>query len=488
MAEIEFENIWARYGLRDSPYNVKALSLIGSFNIEDVFCGREEELKVLGNRIHSTESSRTLIVGEIGTGKTTFANYLRWLLTRKNVKETKFLTLVDEMKVRDDWDYNKFLRETLFEIYNSSKIFNWEAQGIKFKTLDVIKNNLDLFLTKDIGLKETEITISNHEEKIKKDIPSELLRSWFLQLCEEIKGYNKSFIFHYNNLEAIHPEKLGALFMSIKELIQIPNTHWFFLGPSDILSTIENKSQIHSIFHNHLMLEPLSEDEILKILKKRCNALKDKDVNYIKPYEDDTVKELHKKLNGNIRFIFKLLEDTTNCLSSVTCKATIQEINAIQEKEKRKILSRLNENQQKIIALLIERGEMTLTELSDGVDIKPQNLQKDLRELRGKTFIAFRDNPDDKRSKLVRLSQNTYLSFVFSQEKSVALMEYLIKTYTNEDDLVLDNCMGSGTTGVACKNLNRDFIGIEIDEKYFKIAKERINDALATDSAVGDKK
>ena len=60
-------------------------------------------------------------------------------------------------------------------------------------------------------------------------------------------------------------------------------------------------------------------------------------------------------------------------------------------------------------------------------------------------------------------------------QKPVALMEYLIKTYTNEDELVLDFTMGSGTTGVACKNLNRNFIGIELDEKYFTIASERIN-------------
>jgi site-specific DNA-methyltransferase (adenine-specific) len=59
-------------------------------------------------------------------------------------------------------------------------------------------------------------------------------------------------------------------------------------------------------------------------------------------------------------------------------------------------------------------------------------------------------------------------------QKPVALMEYLIKTYTNEGETVLDFTMGSGTTGLACKNLNRDFIGIEMDEKYFKIASERI--------------
>ena len=59
-------------------------------------------------------------------------------------------------------------------------------------------------------------------------------------------------------------------------------------------------------------------------------------------------------------------------------------------------------------------------------------------------------------------------------QKPVALFEYLIKTYTNEGETVLDNCMGSGTTGVACKNLNRKFIGIELDETYFNLAKERI--------------
>ena len=55
------------------------------------------------------------------------------------------------------------------------------------------------------------------------------------------------------------------------------------------------------------------------------------------------------------------------------------------------------------------------------------------------------------------------------------LLEYLIKTYTNENDTVLDFAMGSGSTGVACKNLSREFIGIELDKKYFDIAKDRIN-------------
>lgn len=62
-------------------------------------------------------------------------------------------------------------------------------------------------------------------------------------------------------------------------------------------------------------------------------------------------------------------------------------------------------------------------------------------------------------------------------QKPVPLLEWLIKTYTNEDDMVLDNCMGSGSTGVACLNTNRNFIGIEIEKKYYLIAKERISNA-----------
>lgn len=69
---------------------------------------------------------------------------------------------------------------------------------------------------------------------------------------------------------------------------------------------------------------------------------------------------------------------------------------------------------------------------------------------------------------------------VHPTQKPVALMEYLIKTYTNEGGTVLDNCMGSGTTGVACANTNRKFIGMELDRDYFRIARRRISEAYKT--------
>lgn len=115
--------------------------------------------------------------------------------------------------------------------------------------------------------------------------------------------------------------------------------------------------------------------------------------------------------------------------------------------------------------------------------------------------LTKREKPDSRKNKsninegLGHNSRNEYvseftnyprmLSLKFSRpfnntsphptQKPVLLMEYLIKTYTNEGETVLDFTMGSGTTGVACKNLNRHFIGFESDKEYFKIAEKRIN-------------
>ena len=83
-------------------------------------------------------------------------------------------------------------------------------------------------------------------------------------------------------------------------------------------------------------------------------------------------------------------------------------------------------------------------------------------------------NTDRFPRQLLTYSSDKQTCYLHPTQKPLELMEYLIKTYTNEGDTVLDFTMGSGTTGVACKKLNRNFIGIELDEKYFEIAKERM--------------
>ena len=93
---------------------------------------------------------------------------------------------------------------------------------------------------------------------------------------------------------------------------------------------------------------------------------------------------------------------------------------------------------------------------------------------KGGLGTVITDNKDGKRHPKTIQKFVRDKSGLHPTQKPVAMMEYFVKTYTNEGDIVLDCCMGSGSTGVACVNTNRNFIGIELDEKYFNIAKERL--------------
>ena len=86
--------------------------------------------------------------------------------------------------------------------------------------------------------------------------------------------------------------------------------------------------------------------------------------------------------------------------------------------------------------------------------------------------------PDERYPKhLIEFSNASQKDRLHPTQKPVGLLEYLIKTYTKESETVLDNCMGSGSTGIACLRTNRNFIGIELDDNYFEIAKKRIERA-----------
>lgn len=91
--------------------------------------------------------------------------------------------------------------------------------------------------------------------------------------------------------------------------------------------------------------------------------------------------------------------------------------------------------------------------------------------------LEYKDDGTRYPTQVLKFNRENSRTLLHPTQKPVELLEYLIKTYTNEGDLVLDNCMGSGSTGVACVNTHRDFIGIELNSEYFNIAQERIKES-----------
>lgn len=127
--------------------------------------------------------------------------------------------------------------------------------------------------------------------------------------------------------------------------------------------------------------------------------------------------------------------------------------------------------------------DMILTDLPYGTTQNSWDSNIDLKRLWKQYLLIIKENgcialfaqaPFDK-------EWDTQKSSLHPTQKPVAMLEYFIKTYTNEGDVVLDSCMGSGSTGIACKNTNRKFIGIEMDKNYFNIALNRLLQARRED-------
>lgn len=141
------------------------------------------------------------------------------------------------------------------------------------------------------------------------------------------------------------------------------------------------------------------------------------------------------------------------------------------------IISIFYKKQPKYIPQLRDKSDRDIKKMGNNIKLKEYNSEH--FNIKSQGNHEFRTIPKNKSYPINVLeyetTHNPNENIFHPTQKPVKLMEYLIKTYTNEGNLVLDNVMGSGTTGIACINLNRNFIGMELDKKYFEIAKKRID-------------
>ena len=133
------------------------------------------------------------------------------------------------------------------------------------------------------------------------------------------------------------------------------------------------------------------------------------------------------------------------------------------------------------IAVFYKRLPVYNPQFTKGKPLHSKGVNYKNKEIKNQNYGKFNHTDDNRKgstdkypTSIVRFQKPHPSKAIHPTEKSLELMEWLVKTYTNENDLVLDFTAGSFTTGVACKRLNRSFIGIELEEEYYKIGKERI--------------
>ena len=412
----ELKSVWPKYGLKESPFMTTPTRLLGVLPIEKVFSGREEETKKLMKIVVSSNSSRTLVIGDFGVGKTTFVNYVKWCLCMREKLRSRYVTPSSEIKIQPEWDATQFLLATLSSIYNASIIFKWKEEGMDLRIVKKIEEYVAIGTQKAM---QGTVGVFGAGYSETKSIPSaispEIYETLLNDFCSELINNGKQLILTYDNLENIEVNRLADFFKTIKDYIQIEGIHSIFVGPPQCLSALEKHTQVHSVFTQPIVLGPLTSQNVLDILKKRCETLKLKEGDYIPPYDEDTVKSMYERLN-NIRFTFKVLEDTTIFSEKqAPCKITMTDIKAVQDKEKKEILSRLTTQETKIISTLMGINEkINLSKLSKLTKIGTTNLRNPLTNLESKGLITIISSEEDKRIKYARLSDNTYLRLFYA--------------------------------------------------------------------------
>jgi len=409
--------VWGSYGLTQSPYDTSPLRRFGPLSI-DIFHGRTSEVQLLKRTIRASSSSRQVISGPIGVGKTSLGNYVTWELCTKR-EGSKYLTLNTEIRTDAQWTPNHFLMELLAHISHSDEIFGW-SDNYALKSIHEIRELVSV--TKDQA-RSASLGPVGGGIGTTRNIPSEITNAHAQHLISsflsELAAEEKELIILIDNLEALNPEGLSKMLLSLRDFFQSEGLHTILIGTHAILSAIDRHGQVSSVFSTPLLLSTLSADEFVELLQKRCRSLAVPGSKYIQPYDKDTVRALYQ-IFQNIRYVFKILEDATFQLREYApLPITMERVRVIQERERKRLESELTETQSRILRVLLEEKQaLKMGDLAQKAKIQSTNIRKSIDPLVERGLLVIEQHPSDKRSQLVKVPENSYLRIQFATDAS----------------------------------------------------------------------
>ncbi len=388
-------NVWNMYGLKGNPFTTDALSVYGDdFPIEDTFIGREKEVNDLIRIVHSNKTSRMLIYGDIGIGKTTYANFVKYRLTEKD----GYFTPLGELSIQYSWTPEEFMLYTIGAIYTTLD----RKDDLKTKIKPELLQKLNIIcgtergFSAGAGISAFGSGISGESSK-SFGVPllnSHTLKLLFQDLLDEIKkiGY-KGTIIHYNNLELIQDKgenQLKKILNGMRDFLQVNGCHFLFVSDKKLYEIFQQIPRVEDIFQTPILLKPFSIGEVEIIIEKRIKILKISNINPIIPFDDESLNVLFKLYNGNLRGILKSLECSINEIVGETSRAIKVNANllkfSLHKFAQRRLLDSLGGKEDtttiRIFRRILEKRETTNKLLAEHFKMRPQNVSTSLTVLR----------------------------------------------------------------------------------------------------------
>jgi len=383
------KDVWELYGVKENPFSIAPILVIGGSIPINSFVGRGEHIKRLSRIIGSKGGSRTFVYGDIGIGKTSFVNVIR-----SSAFEKGFFTHFKEITTQDKWSPDEFILNTLSAIYSTLKL-----RKDKPLSESLYKRLESLF---GIGNKTINAGVSiagfggNYGEELNTDrLTSFSLQDFFREIVEEINNKTgKEVIIHYNNLELVSEKKIRYLFDNLRDFFQTNGVHFIFIGNLTAFSILQSVPRFSSILSDTpFHIEILKFEEVKELLKKRFESLRiSKDYNIIYPYTEDCLLTIYDLMGGNIREILNSLSTAvfhiTNESPVVLDKNKLAKV--LKDILEKRYLSSLTPAMRKVLNEVIRHDEITNKALSDKIKIPRSNISNYIKDLENAGCVYLR--------------------------------------------------------------------------------------------------
>ena len=370
---------WNQFGLKRNPYDTSPLEEGGDVNVRNAFIGREKENQIIEDIFASEERACLTICGDAGIGKTSIANYQKYLWKYKKEQKSLF-SFRGEIEADENLLNKKnFILEIIGSVIREIELVDPKLLE-KHKFLQKMRQMIDITQTLGIsgnigtgipGIFELGASFSERQLHTPLHITTIALENSFNQLLTFIrenkiaKRQHHGLIIHVNNFDYVmehHKKETIQFFAEIRDFLQTPNVYFLFLGPNNFFKEIIAKqTRVKSIFIQYpVSLEPLTKSELVSACNKRLNLLRLENVTkVVKPFEDGVIASFYDIFQGDIRMIMTALRDSLVQISDSFSKTlTLDEAVVLLGRERMAhVEQQLTEDKLKVLDVIVQSKE-----------------------------------------------------------------------------------------------------------------------------------